>query len=435
MLGHVRGFVRELAYPVRVAWRWRRTTLALIFLFVLVVPLAGGYWFACAQWEAAQTDLAEDRPAEALARLDVCLWVWPNDPEVRLRAARAARLGGNVQAAEAHLNRCLKLHHGRTEAVQLEFLLLRAQTGEVDEVANTLTDCVEKGHAESPLILATLARAYLQRGRYHRARAYLHKWVEICPNEAKPYQWRGWVQERLNQHKAASADYEKAVQLDPRLILVRLRIAEMLLEDKLPKDAVPHMEALYRQAPNNPQIQARLGMCRYYQNRTKDARRLMEAAAVHLPKDPALLVHLAKLDIDEGRGPEAERRLRQVLKNDRADTEALQNLASALELQDRTAEADAVRKEFDHYKELLERTHKLLREKVDAPGARADDYAEVGDLLLRIGRERLGEYWLEQALERDPWHQGARKTLTDHYEKKGDRKQVEAHRRFLKPKT
>ena len=76
----------------------------------------------------------------------------------------------------------------------------------------------------------------------------------------------------------------RALDLDPDLIPVRLRVAEMLLEDKQAPDALPHLERLYRQAPDNPEVQARLGMCRYFLNQTEDARRLMEAALVHLPR-------------------------------------------------------------------------------------------------------------------------------------------------------
>ena len=72
-----------------------------------------------------------------------------------------------------------------------------------------------------------------------------------------------------------------------------------------------------------------------------DARRLMESAVVHLPNDPALLIYLAKMDIQDGRGAEAEKRLRHVLRADPSDTEALYNLASALRLQRRNDEAGA----------------------------------------------------------------------------------------------
>ena len=57
---------------------------------------------------------------------------------LHLLAARAARLTADFEGAEAHLKRCLKLQQGATEATQLEFLLMRAQTGEEDVVAPAL---------------------------------------------------------------------------------------------------------------------------------------------------------------------------------------------------------------------------------------------------------------------------------------------------------
>ncbi len=359
------------------------------------------------------------------------MFVWPGDPEVHRLAARAARLCGDLAGAENHLKRCLKLDGGATQAVQLEFLLLRVQSGELEEVAPTLVAAIESKHPETPVILETLAGAYLHRLRYAAADAFLSRWIEICPNVAKPYQLRGWALERLNRHKSAMKDYYRALEINPDILAVRLRVTELLLEEKQAPAALPHAERLYRQAPDNPQVQARLGMCRFYQNRTKEARQLMEAAAVHLPKDPALLVCLAKLEIQQGQGAEAERRLRQVLKTDPTDTEALHNLISALQLQGRTSEAEATLKEYERSKVITERVNKLLREVVDSPGARAEDYAELGELLLRIDRDRLGVYWLGQALERDPRQLRAHRALAEHYDKKGDRNQAEAHRRWL----
>jgi tetratricopeptide (TPR) repeat protein len=241
------------------------------------------------------------------------------------------------------------------------------------------------------------------------------------------------VYERLNEYKRAAADYHKALELNPRLVPVRLRVAEMLLEDKRAPEAIPHVELLYRQEPNNPQVRARLGMCRFYQNRTGEARKLMEDAVAHLPRDAALLLHLAKLDLQEGRGVQAEQHLRAVLKADPSDTEALYNLASALSLQGRTAEAEKALKDFNWYKERVDRFNKLLQQVADSPAATADDYAEIGTLLLGIGRTHLAVYWLERALERDAGHQATHKALAEHFEKQGDRQRAAAHRRRLLP--
>jgi tetratricopeptide (TPR) repeat protein len=401
------------------ARRRPRAALALAGLAVIGAALAGvGY--VRHQRRAAQDALAAERFDEARSRFDRYLTVWPWDQEAHLLAARAARLTGDRAAAADHLNRCLKLHGGATEAVQLEFLLLRVQAGEVDEVAPTLIDCVENGHAESPIILETLGRAYMHRLRYKPAFACMSRWIELRPDTAKAYQWRGFVLERLNHSREAAADYARALELDPELVPVRLRLAEMLLEDTKAPEALPHLERLYRQAPDRPEVMARLGMCRFQQGQTDEARRLMEAAVARLPDDAGLLVTLARLDYQEGRGASAEQRLRKVLQADPSDTEARYNLVLALRLQDRAEDADAAQKEYERYKAWVDRANQLLREVADSPTAGAADYAEIGELLLRIGRDRLGVYWLGQALERDPGNQAAQRALAEYHETRGE---------------
>src|SRR5262249_45293901 len=181
---------------------------------------AGGCAYVCHKWQRAQADLAAGKPADARARLGVCLWLWPRSVEVHLAAARAARLTGDVRGAELLLNQCLKLHGSATELVQLEFLLLRAQTGGIDQVFQALNDAVEKGHPESAIILETLGFASMQRLRYKLALACFTRWIELDAGVAKAYQWRGWVLERLNLYKRATEDYHKALELDPELIPV-----------------------------------------------------------------------------------------------------------------------------------------------------------------------------------------------------------------------
>src|SRR5439155_24804324 len=89
-----------------------------------------------------------------------------------------------------------------------------------------LIDSVEKGHAESPIILETLARAYLQHLKFMPAYACLTRWIEDAPDSAKPYYLRAWAQERLNHPKLALEDYLHALDRDPELTTVLLRVAE-----------------------------------------------------------------------------------------------------------------------------------------------------------------------------------------------------------------
>jgi tetratricopeptide (TPR) repeat protein len=402
-------------------------------LFALVAVLWGGFWaYAVYQWRAAEAALRAERLDEAQERLAFCLKVWPRNPDVLLLAARTSRLTGHFPEAEAQLNRCIQLQGGATERVQLEFLLMRVQAGEMDELAPALFDLVDKGHPETPAILETIARSYMHRLRYKPAFHCLNRWIALQPHNAKPVHWRGWVLERLNNPKGAKDDYEHALELDPTLISVRLRLVEMFLEDKLVPDAVPHLEILYRQAPNDARVRARLGMCRFHQGQTKDARQLMEAALVEMPNDAPLLTALANLDLQEGRGAESERKFRLVLEADPFDTEALFGLASALQFQNRTTEAAAVLADHERKRALVTRANALLKDVADSPTATANNYVELGDLFLQMGRDKVALYWLDRALERDPTNTRAHRALASYYEGKGDRARAAAHRQQIR---
>lgn len=428
--------VRRLLRPWTALKRHPRAALAGVVL--LTVSAAVGVWqFGLYQWRSAVDAVREDRFDEARERLAFCTRLWPSDPDVLLLAARAARLTGDFPGAEAHLNRCLESNSGDDVRgrVQVEFCLIRAQTGEIDVLAEALFkkveeyEAVQPGHPESVAILDTLARTYLSRLRYKPGSACLTRWIEIQPNNPKPYQWRGWALERLNNAKAALDDYHRALELDPDSVPVRLRIAEMLLEDKQAPEALPHLERLYRQAPNDSLVLARLGMCRFLQGRPVEARQLMESAVVHLPNDPALLVALANLDLQEGRPADAERHLLTVLKSDPSDTEALFVLGSVYQTQGRAAEAAGILAEFERKRKIVDRVNDLLKDVADSPTAQPGEYAQIGELFAELGREKFALYWLERALEREPDNQRAHRALAAYYERHGDAARAASHRR------
>jgi tetratricopeptide (TPR) repeat protein len=272
----------------------------------------------------------------------------------------------------------------------------------------------------------------MHRFRYKPAFGCLSRWIELQPDNAKPHHWRGWVLERLNNPKRAKDDYERALELDPSLLAVRLRVVEMFLEDKQIPETVPHLEILYRQAPTDARVRARLGMCRFHQGQTKEARQLMEAALVEMPNDAPLLISLANLDLQEGQAVESERKFRLVLGADPFDTEALFGLASALQFQNRTTEAAAVLADHERKRALVTRANALLKDVADSPTATANNYAELGDLFLQMGQDKVGLYWLDRALERDPANTRAHRILADHYTGKGDRTRAAAHRQQIR---
>jgi predicted Zn-dependent protease len=316
----------------------------------------------------------------------------------------------------------------------MEFLLMRAQSGEEDAVAPVLWSRVQDKDPETPLILETLCGAYLHNFRYGPALGCLDRWVKEAPGAAQPLFLRGWVRERLHGNQDALDDYQRAVELDPDLVPARLRLAEIALEKSDPLAALPHLERLMKQCPDRADVQARLGQCRFLQGQMDEARRLLEGAVEKLPDDTLVLIHLARLDMQENRPAEAERWLRRALKIDPFDTEAQYTLANCLQYQGRREEAAAAMEECRKTRARLKEADDLLAGMV-AGGSPddADADARVGAALLDVGQERQGLYWLEQALKRDPGHRPAHQALAEYYETKGDRKQVAAQRRWLEP--
>lgn len=408
----------------------RRLGLVLVILSGLAASL---YAYALHRRRAAQTAVAEERFDEAQRHVDFCLLVWPRSLDVHLLAARTARLRGDFQGAESHLNRCLKLNGGATEAIQVEFLLLRVQGGEVDRLADELLSrYVDNRSPHSALILDTLARAYLQDLRYGPAFACLSRWHELDPHSAQPLRWRGLILERLNDRRGAIAEYEQALELDPRFDFVRLRLADLYLERSLPLPALSHLQRLQNENPNRPEVWARLGQCRFLQGHLDEARSLLEAAERQLPHDPAVLLHLAKLALqaEPPQPEEAQVWLQRLLADDPTDITAEALLVTTLHAQGRFSEAQAMRERHERDEKRIRRVSILLREEADKPIVIPEDLTEIGTLFIRVN-ERVGRYWLHRALEQDPDYQPALQALVDYYENKGEAEKAAPYRRKL----
>ncbi len=404
----------------------------LTLIFCASASGVGFYAWAVDSWHQARTACLAKRYDESSRRLAVCRAVWPGDSDVLLLSAKTSRKTGDFLAAEEYLNRYLAVRTGSRDDGQLEFLLLRVDTGD-EEAVNPLFVVVDQGHPDSPAILETISMSYMKRLRYQAASASLSKWIELYPDQALPYDWRGWVYERTSSPAPAHKDYDKALALDPGLVVVRLRLVELLLEEKKVPEVAPHLEILARQAPDRIEVKARVGMLRFLQGRSVEARQLLEESEPKLAaNDVAPIVSLARLDIQEGKGVDAERRLLRVIGADATETEARFVLVSALRLQGREPEAAVVEREQAKLNVRNIRVNQLLRDRADQADATADEWCEIGSIFLEMQMEPRGTYWLDKVLARDPNHQGTHRVLTEYYDRKGDAAQAASHRRMLR---
>src|SRR5262249_27670266 len=170
--------------------------------------------------------------------LGPCLRLWPSSFEVQLLAAQTARRLGDLEAAEQHLARCQEIRGGLAEEVGLEQALLRAQRGGVGSVPPCLRSLGEADPPATPLILEAMVRGYMRAYRYGDATLLLALWQDRCPDDLEVYLLQGYVREQIGPTRDAVENYRRVLELDPEHDEARLRLADVLLDQSLPAEAL-----------------------------------------------------------------------------------------------------------------------------------------------------------------------------------------------------
>jgi tetratricopeptide (TPR) repeat protein len=238
----------------------------------------------------------------------------------------------------------------------------------------------------------------------------------------------------MENSNQALEDYLKGLEFDPDSLAIRLRAATILLQKSDPINALPHLERLIKQYPDNAEVMARMGQCRVVRGENEQARPLLEAAVQSLPDDLDLLHDLAKVEMAAQNFRAAEEWLRKALKEDEADVEGLWILHNCLQFQGRKKEAEEVLEIRKKKAELLKDVNDLLREEGNHPKPDPDRFHKLGVLLIQVGRAKVGLTWLDKALKINPEHQPAHRDLAEFFERRGnpgDREQAQFHRRHL----
>jgi Tfp pilus assembly protein PilF len=393
--------------------------------------LGGLNLWAWYSYRAAEQALGDERPDEARRHVGRCLWVWRWRPGAHLLAARVARAQEDYGEAESHLDECQQLQGEASEAVQLEWLLLRAQGGEVDEVAAGLWYAVEQGHPERAMILSVLARAYMRNANFDAALRCLDRWLQEQSDSAQALDWRGWVMEQTQNETEARRAYEQALDLQPQRHAVRRRLALMLLGQNRVPEARAQLEALRARQAEQADDQfawARLYLLEGDLERAEEG--LTEFLARH-PDNPDALVSRGKLALMRSRAVEAETYLRRAEKFAPADQAVLGGLERALRQQPaRQREADDYLKRCLKAQANQKRLTLLLGQMAGRLARQPRAAAEAGRLLLELGLTQPARYWLDVALKADDRLPEAHLGLAEYYRRVGNTALAERHRRL-----
>jgi tetratricopeptide (TPR) repeat protein len=406
-------------------------SLALSFL-VGVAAVGGVNLWAWHHYRAAEEALRVDKMESAREHIDACLRVWRWSSTTHFLAARIERVSGHYPQAEAHLTECVRLQHGASEQTQLEEVLLRAQAGDITEVERGLWECVQKDHPEKARILETLGRVYMRDGRSRAAKRALTLWLELEPEAARGWHWRAWVNERLQSPEEAIPDYEKAIELDPSLWRVRVRLTRLILERNNPGDARTHLDELIRTHADEPDVQIALAQCLQLEGEEEQAVAVLDKLLAAHPDSFEGLALRGRLEAQRQHPAEAEIQLRKALSHRPADLRTLYILYQCLEQQGKDKEAAAVLKRHKATERDVFRLTELWGQRLEKEPNNPDLLSEVGAILLRLGEGEEAVRWLHHALQAShDTHQPSMLLLMRYYESHGDTAQANDYRRVL----
>jgi tetratricopeptide (TPR) repeat protein len=404
--------------------RWR---LLLVFALLLGAAgaAAGPHVWAWRHLAAARAALERYHADEARPHLDACLAVWPDSVEARLLASRAARLDGDFETAERHLKACQRLDNKASEETTLEWSMLHAAAGDLDEVEGFLRDFVLKNPDQAGPAREALAEGYIRLYRIRDALDVLQEWLTAEPNQVQALVLRGNLYWQIGALPKAAEEYRRVVELDADRPEARERLGIGLLEGGRYEEALKYLEQTRRWKPDDPDLEVRIARCLARLDRPEEAKAIVDAILSRRPDHgPSLLQRGQMAD----NAAEAEVWQRRAVRAMPDNYQANWALYESLQKQGKTDEAQA---QFERAEALKDRNERFAAITTRELAARPRDPAlqcELGKLLLAKGSKDLGERWLLNALRLDPRHRPALEALATYYQEQGNEDKAARYR-------
>jgi tetratricopeptide (TPR) repeat protein len=386
-------------------------------------------------WEQAKKDIANNYLAEtenhggAEKHLEECLKVWKTDGEVHFAMARVSRRIGKFDQAREHLQKA-KQHNWVASQIKLENILLKAQTGYLPEATKQLEPILEEGHQDDVYILEALIIGCIQTNFLADANRWAMIWIRQHPDDWLAHYWHGIILEGANQHALAKDEYLKALELNPNGFDTHLRLAEVMMRERVSKEAMEHYEKALEADPQN--ASALFGLARCQQTfRSHDVTKATLDRLIELHPDSigAYGLH-SKLADEEDRPEEALQWLKKAQAIDPNDRMTNQKLVEILHQLKRDEEARQVERRIQEQERQLTRLDDINKELLNQP----KDVLlrnEAGNILLQLGKPEKALHWFLGAFLIDRKDQAAKEGMGKCFQKMGDKELIERYRVLL----
>ena len=347
--------------------------------------------------------------------------------ETHLLLARAHRRLGNLERVPALLRRARKLG-ADPERAQRETWLLLAQSGRLVEAEPHLADLLMDPRDDGADICQAYVQGYFTNLRVSQATELLDAWEKEYPDDARPHFMRAYLLDALAMRKEAVVAYRRGLAMAPHETVMRLRLAEALIELGEFDEAGDLLERCAEEEPESREVLMAWASRLSSQGDVDGARRTLQRLLADAPDHFEARRLLGEIELSLGRFQEALPHLEAAAVRRSYDTTTHNALARTLRALGRTDEAQP---HFDYVSEAeepLSRMERQLRVVVERPADPELRY-EIGVILLNYGSPDDGAKWLRTVLQLEPDHVGAHQALAVYCQTRGDWRKAFDHRR------
>ena len=239
---------------------------------------------------------------------------------------QSAQLTQNAKTAIGYLERAAAGTVGTDLVLQLTLGQLYLVANEPQKAIQSLARVVQQVPG-NPTARQALARAYATNGDLNSAISNLSEVIDVDPRLAAEL---ALYQEQAGQLREAAASYTVALATQPNNRQLKLRRIAALYNAKEYSQAAAFAGEARKQHPddlNFPRLQAR---ALFDAGDRNGGIAVAESAAKTFPKDAATQFALVDLYQDAGRGPDAEKLLRQMLAANPSSPQVLNHLGYLL---------------------------------------------------------------------------------------------------------
>jgi tetratricopeptide (TPR) repeat protein len=244
----------------------------------------------------AEDQIAKGKPEEALKTMQKAASQQPTSPEAQLALARVQQRVGSLDDAAASIAKASQLAAGPVKADVL------AAHSAMDLMRGTGKDAL--AHAEqavqaqaTPAALAALARAQARVQGGAAALPTADKAVAAGATSADAHEARGEALLALGKNDEAVAEFRKALELDPKMNVARVRLASALLAQGQATQAVAEARKATEVDAKSAQAFAVLGLAILAENKANWSDAIAQAQNGRFlnEKDPWVQVAVGKV--------------------------------------------------------------------------------------------------------------------------------------------